>query len=299
MNALKLLRRKTLCAALLGAALFTSRADAQLGGTPAGATGGTGAMGGTGALGGGRTGGGGGGGGVSSGSGNAPGISASFAGGTAGTSFSGGLSFSGGNGGTGPGTSTQVGRIGGVGNTGGSILAPSIVNPFRTTYINPLSTGIYTIGGTGTTTAAATGTKAMMGQPTYTQVYGPQTTGTASPALGGSNLNLGTMGKNNGTGATGFNTYGTYRAPAYVTTLDESIPIVAHAPADVGRRVHGILLNSSGLKKVRNLDVVVDSGAVVLRGEVGTARERRLVEGMVRLTPGVRDVRNELTVAAP
>jgi osmotically-inducible protein OsmY len=60
-----------------------------------------------------------------------------------------------------------------------------------------------------------------------------------------------------------------------------------------------MLVSSSYLKKIRNLDLSVDSGAVTLRGEVGTARERRLVEGMVRLTPGVREVRNELTVVSP
>ena len=40
----------------------------------------------------------------------------------------------------------------------------------------------------------------------------------------------------------------------------------------------------------------MDQGVVVLTGQVENARERRLVEGMVRLTPGVLEVRNELQV---
>jgi hypothetical protein len=164
--------------------------------------------------------------------------------------------------------------------------------------VNPLSTGVYTIGASGTATVTG-GTKAMLGQPTYTQIYGPQTTGTASPALGGANLNLGTIGGNSGAGVTAFSTFGTYRAPPYVTTLGDTVPLVSHAATDMERKLEGILLNSSALQKVRNLDVSVNSEGVVLRGQVNTAKERRLAESMVRLTPGVRVVRNELTIASP
>ncbi|MFO0966995.1 MAG: BON domain-containing protein [Gemmataceae bacterium] len=93
-----------------------------------------------------------------------------------------------------------------------------------------------------------------------------------------------------------FTTYGTYRNPSYITTLDESIPIVAHAAPELQRNLQTMLDNSAALRKLRGLDVAVDSGTVVLRGAVTSERERKLVEGMVRLTPGVRDVRNELSV---
>lgn len=54
-----------------------------------------------------------------------------------------------------------------------------------------------------------------------------------------------------------------------------------------------------GLKGV--IVAVEDKGEVVLRGEVGTASESKLAENFLRLEPGVRTVRNELTVpvAAP
>ena len=42
------------------------------------------------------------------------------------------------------------------------------------------------------------------------------------------------------------------------------------------------------------VQVVIDGPWVVLRGSVANDREARVVEGMVRLTPGVRGIRNEL-----
>ena len=41
--------------------------------------------------------------------------------------------------------------------------------------------------------------------------------------------------------------------------------------------------------------VVIDGSAVVLQGQVVDDDERRLIENMVRLTPNVYQVRNELT----
>lgn len=299
--------------------------DAQMTGTGTGATGGTGAMGGTGG----------------SGGGNAPGVtgtsglSTSFSGGTAGSSFSGGVSFSGGTAGgaTGAGTGT-AGRFGA---TGAASLAPTTLNPFRTSYINPLSPGLYTIGtststvgtsygatgGTAGTRMGAGGTASTtstFGQPTYpistTTTGGVGATGgfgntgglgagglRSAGGLGAGGLGAGGLGGLGsgglGTGSTtGFTTIGTYRAPQYHTTLDESIPLVAHSAPVLHTRLQTIVASSATLQKMRGLDVAVDGGAVVLRGHVATDRERRLAEAMIRLTPGVREVRNELTVQA-
>ena len=53
------------------------------------------------------------------------------------------------------------------------------------------------------------------------------------------------------------------------------------------------------LTNSRGIELVADGQVVVLRGNVQTGDEARLVEGMIRLTPGVRDVRNELKFPAP
>jgi osmotically-inducible protein OsmY len=57
-----------------------------------------------------------------------------------------------------------------------------------------------------------------------------------------------------------------------------------------------LVARSSAFAQLSDVQVHVDGQAVVLKGEVADDRERRLVEGMIRLTPGVREVRNELEV---
>ncbi len=56
------------------------------------------------------------------------------------------------------------------------------------------------------------------------------------------------------------------------------------------------LTQSSDLDRRDNIQVVMDGPAVVLRGRVADDDESRLVENMVKLTPGVNQVRNELTM---
>ena len=47
------------------------------------------------------------------------------------------------------------------------------------------------------------------------------------------------------------------------------------------------------------IEVLVGEGEVLLRGEVASARDRRMAELLVRFEPGVRQVRNELQVVTP
>ena len=44
------------------------------------------------------------------------------------------------------------------------------------------------------------------------------------------------------------------------------------------------------------IQVMLDGSTIVLRGKVGDDDERRLAENVLRLTPGVRDIRNELAL---
>jgi osmotically-inducible protein OsmY len=44
-----------------------------------------------------------------------------------------------------------------------------------------------------------------------------------------------------------------------------------------------------------NVEAITSGNEVTLRGTVASAEEARLIEGMTRLTPGVRSVNNELT----
>jgi hypothetical protein len=54
---------------------------------------------------------------------------------------------------------------------------------------------------------------------------------------------------------------------------------------------------SAALPSNRSIQIAMDGSTIVLRGWTADDNERRLAEGMVRLTPGVHDVRNELQVA--
>ncbi len=53
-------------------------------------------------------------------------------------------------------------------------------------------------------------------------------------------------------------------------------------------------LNRGGLASIGNIRVMSDGQRVVLRGRVRDLSESRTAEGLMRLTPGVRDVVNEL-----
>jgi osmotically-inducible protein OsmY len=57
-----------------------------------------------------------------------------------------------------------------------------------------------------------------------------------------------------------------------------------------------VLARSSRLKSRGSIQVASDGGVVVLRGTVPDDHERRHAESLVRLTPGVREVRNELKI---
>jgi BON domain len=87
---------------------------------------------------------------------------------------------------------------------------------------------------------------------------------------------------------------GGVRRPAYITTV--VFPVRPTPSGQMQSDLRGLLARSSALARLSNVHVHVDGQAVVLKGEVADDRERRLVEGMVRLTPGVREVLNELEV---
>ncbi|OWK39179.1 hypothetical protein FRUB_06261 [Fimbriiglobus ruber] len=62
--------------------------------------------------------------------------------------------------------------------------------------------------------------------------------------------------------------------------------------------VREVLDRSSMTPSARGIQVATDGPVIVLRGAVKDEDEARLIEGMVRLTPGVREVRNELQFPA-
>jgi hypothetical protein len=82
------------------------------------------------------------------------------------------------------------------------------------------------------------------------------------------------------------------RQIAYTAVL--RFPTQPISPTRMQADVRAVLDRSASLSNARGVDVLTDGQVVVLRGAVRDEDEAILVEGMIRLTPGVRDVRNEL-----
>lgn len=253
-------------------------------------------------------------------------VSTNFAGSQA-SQFSGGVGFSGGTAGA------MTGGGGGAAGRGGAAgggLVPTPSNPFGPNYNNPMSFGVYPIGTTKSTTVASSAAVSY-GVPLYGTTNTGGVGGAGTGNLGGGNLGggLGTGGVaaggrgvgglgGGGLGAgglgggglgggglgglgaggsgLGFSTFGVPRAPQYITTLDDSIPLKVHSTPELKGKLDTMIARSTQLNAVRGLNLTVSGGTVTLRGEVPSLRERKKIEGMVRLTPGVRAVNNELKV---
>jgi len=63
-------------------------------------------------------------------------------------------------------------------------------------------------------------------------------------------------------------------------------------------QLQGIIDQSSALRNPRMIQIAMDGRTVILRGKVADEDERRLAENLIRLTPGVRQVQNELEMQA-
>jgi BON domain len=244
---------------------------------------------------------GGGGGGSSFGGGGSSfgGGGSSFSGG--GSSFSGGTSFSGGGmgfSGTGTGTSggglsflgtgTVPGRTGAGGRTlGGSSYSVSPTNFLAATYGNPMYPG--RPGSTNISAKSGGG----FGQPSFGNV----STGTTGGAYGAGGR-AGTAGVNRGGINGGVGGIGgvTAEVTPITFTAEVRFPAPPVAPAAVRTNLQTLIARVPELKNPGDVRIEIDGGTVVLRGRVASEDERRLVEGIVRLEPGVYEVRNELTV---
>jgi hypothetical protein len=74
----------------------------------------------------------------------------------------------------------------------------------------------------------------------------------------------------------------------------------AVVPTAVQAELRGMIDRSTAIANPAGVQLAMaDGGTVVLRGTVRDRDEARTLEGMVRLTPGVRSIRNELTYPRP
>jgi hypothetical protein len=161
---------------------------------------------------------------------------------------------------------------GGFGGNSGQSAAFGATNAFGKYYFNPLAPGAPNASSTNN-----------FNQPIY---------GGATGLQGGNFQNYNSPGQGNqgnlnpaGAGA---------RRPAYVVGLG-----FGYRPAGLSvtqTEVEQILARSTGLNPNRAIRVAVDGPAIILRGTVASEYDRRLAEALIRLSPGVYEVRNELEV---
>jgi hypothetical protein len=134
--------------------------------------------------------------------------------------------------------------------------------------------------------------------------------GTTQPRFGAALYNItaanlsttGTGGQNRGGTATtststayaGSSSVGIRRAPSYTTTI--GFEFRQPSMNSMQPSLQQTISESSSLPSRKDMVVAVDGDTVVLRGTASSERERRMAEALVRLTPGVHDVRNNLEV---
>ena len=209
--------------------------------------------------------------------------------------MSGGSTISGGSGGAGGSTTGQSfsggqgasysgGTTSGGGTTRGSSSAstttiPAASNVLGPNYVNPMSRGIKLSSGA-------------MATPSFNKpIYAPTTTTTTSRSTANTRTNTSANANGN------FSTQGLDRgATPYTTGLSEDVPVFRPVASALEAELKDIIQRSSALQSKDKITVAVDGGAVVLRGEVASAKERGLAERLLRLEPGVHVVSNELTV---
>jgi len=165
---------------------------------------------------------------------------------------------------------------------------------------NPMATGV---PGTGTNTSKT------FGQPLFnvstSGVYNTNTTGgggrgnTPGGALGGragtTNFGAGGTGNITRAGSTASsNTNNPFRANAAPYTTRIAFVVTPPARDALRADLARTISQSVDLPSRSGISVQMDGDIVVLQGQVSTNEERRVVESLVRLTPGVQTIRNEL-----
>jgi hypothetical protein len=196
--------------------------------------------------------------------------------------------------------------------------AISTTNLFQQFYANPYYQGTYTNnknntqpGGFGQQSFGST-TSSGRGGTLGGQVgfgggasSGSTATGVVSPSASAGGGRGGFGGGSSATGGVSVNLTdpGGQIAPlarqiAYPAVPRFDAPITL--PTSVQTELRGMIDRSTMIANPAGVQLAyADGGTVVLRGTVRDRDEARTVEGMVRLTPGVRSIRNELTYPRP
>jgi hypothetical protein len=86
------------------------------------------------------------------------------------------------------------------------------------------------------------------------------------------------------------------RAPVYAPRLELAESFSGPAPETVRRRLENQLARSPGLALYGPVEVWVEGGTAILRGEAASARDAEMAALVVAMEPGVERVQNELII---
>jgi BON domain len=266
------------------------------------------------AQGGGIGGGGGAGGGTGAGggAGGGSGIGGGGAGGAGGGFGGGGMTGAGGGFTGGGGQTTTGGARGGTGTSGGGLNQSNFLRDY---YSNPMYMGRYSApvaigansssssssGGGAGGAGGAGGTSSTGGQaytPNAIGGFGQPSLGTSSGTsqsgggrLGGTAGVSTNAGRNQGQNSSQNQNQNATRVLYSATLKFTPTPKPA---SEFEADLRDMLGRSSSLTNPAGIELSVADRVVTIRGKVANDDERRLAEGLLRLAPGVREVRNEL-----
>jgi hypothetical protein len=147
-------------------------------------------------------------------------------------------------------------------------------NPIGAYYLNPLSAG--KAGGSGKMTGM------------WTPLYTATTTTTPTTGI------TGTLNSTSGMNLNQAGSILNRRGPAY--TVSVTFPYEPPSAGQLRTEAENVLARSSSLSMKDTIKVKADGQTLVLEGQVRNDQERRLAENMVRLTPGVRSIQNNLQI---
>ncbi len=190
------------------------------------------------------------------------------------------------------------GSFGGPGVTGQSRLELTTLNPSAAFSNGANASGATTAG--QTTNGSAFGTSAFSngaaaGATGATGGLG----GSAIGGLGGRTGGLGGLGGLGGFGGLSGGGAGNSSAQSKKMIrpiVKPDIDIIRESPETIATNAQLRLARIPLPKKFRSVVSSVEGATIVLRGQVATASEKRLVERLVKLEPGIDLVRNEVTV---
>jgi BON domain len=239
--------------------------------------------------------------------------------GTGGQTLGGSLTGSGGLGGLGGGGigtgSTGTGGLGGMGNgSAGSFSGTTLTGLPAPPKLNSPST--YATGNSGTAISSSNSFASTFANPMWQGRAGAQadqnpggfgqTLYTSTGTGAGGRTGTGGIGRTGGIGGGYGGGLGGSMNDGTVVALPVQIsypavirfPVTPVAAPQLQTDLSGII-GRSGIANPAGVQVTVEGSTVTLRGTVRDEEEARLVIGMVRLTPGIRGLKNELTFTTP